>query len=145
MTLALTSALHSNKITSILSFRIAQKKKKTLCKSSRQLRGFFFLAPVHGNRSVHPNPKRRMYRHLLQVPLGRPKDLLSREYLRSTLQIWVLWFGVAFTYYGMVLASAEVLRLRNAESKSIQGLIRYLLTIIMQPVEMSQSFHFFKL
>ena len=104
----------------------------------------FFLAPVHGNKLVYPNPKRRMYRHLLQVPLGRPKDLLSREYLRSTLQIWVLWFGVAFTYYGMVLASAEVLRLRNAESKSIHSLIRYLLTIIMQPVEMSQSFHFLK-
>ncbi|RUS79771.1 hypothetical protein EGW08_012487, partial [Elysia chlorotica] len=48
-------------------------------------------------------------------PLGRPRDLLSREYLRSTLQVWVLWFGVAFTYYGMVLASAEVLRLRNSE------------------------------
>lgn len=50
-----------------------------------------------------------------EVPLGRPKDLMGREYLRSTLQVWLLWFGVAFTYYGMVLASAEVLRLRNSD------------------------------
>ncbi|GFO32724.1 synaptic vesicle 2-related protein [Plakobranchus ocellatus] len=53
-----------------------------------------------------------------EIPLGRPRDLFSREYLRSTLQTWVLWFGVAFTYYGMVLASSEVLRLRNAEKTS---------------------------
>lgn len=54
---------------------------------------------------------------LLQVPLGRPQDLLNREYLHSTLRLWVLWFGVAFTYYGMVLASSEVLRIRNQESR----------------------------
>ncbi|KAK0060536.1 synaptic vesicle 2-related protein [Biomphalaria pfeifferi] len=52
------------------------------------------------------------------VPLGRLKDVFSREYLRSTLQLWFLWFGVAFTYYGMVLANAEVLRIRNEESTS---------------------------
>ncbi|CAG5123519.1 unnamed protein product [Candidula unifasciata] len=52
------------------------------------------------------------------ISLGRPRDLLSREYLRSTLQLWVLWFGIAFTYYGMVLASSEVLRVRNEEKTS---------------------------
>ena len=55
--------------------------------------------------------------YMTQISLGRPRDLFSREYLRSTLQVWVLWFGVAFTYYGMVLASAEILRVRNEESK----------------------------
>ncbi|CAL1534353.1 unnamed protein product [Lymnaea stagnalis] len=52
------------------------------------------------------------------VALGRLKDVFSREYLRSTLQLWLLWFGVAFTYYGMVLASTEVLRIRNEEKSS---------------------------
>ncbi|XP_005108859.2 putative transporter SVOPL [Aplysia californica] len=53
-----------------------------------------------------------------EITLGRPRDLFSREYLRSTLQVWLLWFGVAFTYYGMVLASAEVLRVRNKDKTS---------------------------
>uniref|UniRef100_A0A2C9M8D3 Major facilitator superfamily (MFS) profile domain-containing protein n=1 Tax=Biomphalaria glabrata TaxID=6526 RepID=A0A2C9M8D3_BIOGL len=57
------------------------------------------------------------------VPLGRLKDVFSREYLRSTLQLWFLWFGVAFTYYGMVLANAEVLRIRNEECLPINFLL----------------------
>ena len=42
----------------------------------------------------------------LQTQLGRPLDLFSPEYLRSTLQLWLLWFGTAFAYYGMVLVSS---------------------------------------
>ncbi|KAH9518620.1 hypothetical protein Btru_005805 [Bulinus truncatus] len=52
------------------------------------------------------------------IQLGRLRDVFSREYLRSTLQLWFLWFGVAFTYYGMVLANAEILRIRNQEHTS---------------------------
>lgn len=44
---------------------------------------------------------------------GHPKLLFSRSYRRTTLQCWVLWFGTALTYYGMVLASAEILQLHN--------------------------------
>ena len=29
--------------------------------------------------------------------------------------VWVLWFGTALTYYGMVLASAEILQLHNVK------------------------------
>ncbi|XP_059174127.1 putative transporter SVOPL isoform X2 [Physella acuta] len=52
------------------------------------------------------------------IPLGRLRDLFSREYLRSTLQLWMLWFGIAFTYYGVLLASTEILRIRNEEKTS---------------------------
>ncbi|XP_052238699.1 putative transporter SVOPL [Dreissena polymorpha] len=52
----------------------------------------------------------------MQDQRGHPKLLFSRSYLRTTLQLWVLWFGTALTYYGMVLASAEILQLHNAKT-----------------------------
>jgi len=51
---------------------------------------------------------------VFQSEQGNPRDLFSPTYLRTTLQVWVLWFGTALSYYGMVLASAEILQLRNA-------------------------------
>ncbi|XP_068405636.1 LOW QUALITY PROTEIN: putative transporter SVOPL [Eschrichtius robustus] len=40
---------------------------------------------------------------------GRFTDLLDAKYLRTTLQIWVIWLGISFAYYGVILASAELL------------------------------------
>ncbi|XP_069317769.1 putative transporter SVOPL [Eulemur rufifrons] len=40
---------------------------------------------------------------------GRFADLLDAKYLRTTLQIWVIWLGISFAYYGIILASAELL------------------------------------
>ncbi|XP_063251730.1 putative transporter SVOPL isoform X5 [Prinia subflava] len=40
---------------------------------------------------------------------GRFKDLIHSKYLRTTLQIWIIWLGIAFAYYGVILASAELL------------------------------------
>uniref|UniRef100_A0A8B9FE78 SVOP like n=1 Tax=Amazona collaria TaxID=241587 RepID=A0A8B9FE78_9PSIT len=40
---------------------------------------------------------------------GRFKDLLHPKYLRTTLQIWIIWLGIAFAYYGVILASTELL------------------------------------
>ncbi|XP_048642825.1 putative transporter SVOPL isoform X3 [Marmota marmota marmota] len=40
---------------------------------------------------------------------GRFADLLDAKYLRTTLQIWVIWLGISFAYYGVILASAELL------------------------------------
>ncbi|XP_064010927.1 putative transporter SVOPL [Pogoniulus pusillus] len=40
---------------------------------------------------------------------GRFKDLIHPKYLRTTLQIWIIWLGTAFAYYGVILASAELL------------------------------------
>lgn len=58
------------------------------------------------NRSVMPEGK------LVEPVLdkrGRFKDLLDAKYLRTTLQIWVIWLGISFAYYGVILASAELL------------------------------------
>ncbi|XP_022435880.1 LOW QUALITY PROTEIN: putative transporter SVOPL [Delphinapterus leucas] len=40
---------------------------------------------------------------------GRFTDLLDAKYLQTTLQIWVIWLGISFAYYGVILASAELL------------------------------------
>ncbi|XP_059672042.1 putative transporter SVOPL isoform X5 [Gavia stellata] len=40
---------------------------------------------------------------------GRFKDLIHPKYLRTTLQIWIIWLGIAFAYYGVILASSELL------------------------------------
>ncbi|ELW68821.1 Putative transporter SVOPL [Tupaia chinensis] len=40
---------------------------------------------------------------------GRFADLLDAKYLRTTLQIWLIWLGISFAYYGVILASAELL------------------------------------
>ncbi|XP_075066827.1 putative transporter SVOPL [Mixophyes fleayi] len=36
-------------------------------------------------------------------------DLLDRKYLRTSLQIWIIWLGISFAYYGVILASSELL------------------------------------
>ncbi|XP_062989418.1 putative transporter SVOPL [Elgaria multicarinata webbii] len=58
------------------------------------------------NRSVMPEGK-------LVEPVderrGRLKDLMNPKYLRTTLQIWIIWLGISFAYYGVILASAELL------------------------------------
>ncbi|XP_052214568.1 putative transporter SVOPL isoform X12 [Dreissena polymorpha] len=49
-----------------------------------------------------------------QSKQGSPRDLFSRTYCVTTLMVWILWFGTALSYYGMVLASAEILQIKNA-------------------------------
>ena len=44
-----------------------------------------------------------------QVARGRFVDLFSSEYRRTTISMWVIWFGTAFVYYGMILAQSEIL------------------------------------
>ncbi|KAM8815569.1 putative transporter SVOPL isoform 2-T2 [Rhynchonycteris naso] len=58
------------------------------------------------NRSVMPEGK--LVEPILEKR-GRFSDLLDAKYLRTTLQIWVIWLGISFAYYGVILASAELL------------------------------------
>ncbi|GAB5568820.1 putative transporter SVOPL isoform X1 [Prionailurus iriomotensis] len=58
------------------------------------------------NRSVMPEG--RLVEPILEKR-GRFADLLDAKYLRTTLQIWVIWLGISFAYYGVILASAEML------------------------------------
>ncbi|XP_070573792.1 putative transporter SVOPL [Ptychodera flava] len=44
-----------------------------------------------------------------EVPRGKIQDLFTSDYLRTTLQLWYLWFSAAFGYYGLVLISSEIL------------------------------------
>ncbi|XP_077853601.1 putative transporter SVOPL isoform X2 [Macaca mulatta] len=58
------------------------------------------------NRSIMPEGK--LVEPVLEKR-GRFADLLDAKYLRTTLQIWVIWLGISFAYYGVILASAELL------------------------------------
>lgn len=49
---------------------------------------------------------------------GNFLDLMSPEYRRTSLQMWLMWFVTAFSYYGMVLASAEILQIHNSGENS---------------------------
>ncbi|KAG8438734.1 hypothetical protein GDO86_005071, partial [Hymenochirus boettgeri] len=40
---------------------------------------------------------------------GSIADLFSRKYIRTSLQIWIIWLGISFAYYGTILASSELL------------------------------------
>uniref|UniRef100_A0A8C4QLS3 SVOP-like n=1 Tax=Eptatretus burgeri TaxID=7764 RepID=A0A8C4QLS3_EPTBU len=42
--------------------------------------------------------------------LGHMRDLIDAKYLRTSLQLWLIWLGVAFNYYGTVLVSSELLQ-----------------------------------
>ncbi|XP_060234771.1 putative transporter SVOPL [Meriones unguiculatus] len=58
------------------------------------------------NRSVMPEGQ--LVEPILEKR-GRFADLLESKYLRTTLQIWIIWLGISFAYYGVILASAELL------------------------------------
>ncbi|NXA37902.1 SVOP protein, partial [Eudromia elegans] len=58
------------------------------------------------NRAVMPEG---VLREPANERRGRFKDLMHPKYLRTTLQIWIIWLGIAFAYYGVILASAELL------------------------------------
>ncbi|XP_041816100.1 synaptic vesicle 2-related protein [Chelmon rostratus] len=39
---------------------------------------------------------------------GQIKDLFARQYWRTTLLLWLIWFANAFSYYGIVLLTTEL-------------------------------------
>lgn len=49
-----------------------------------------------------------------EVVRGKLTHLFSSDYRRTTFQIWPLWFGAAFVYYGIILASSEILEFHKA-------------------------------
>ena len=51
---------------------------------------------------------------IVQIARGRFRDLFSREYARTTIQLWLMWFGVACIYYGIILAQSELLTMGGA-------------------------------
>lgn len=57
---------------------------------------------------------------LPEVPRGRCQDLFSRSYARTTIQLLLMWFGVASVYYGIILVQSELLEIGGicGDSKS---------------------------
>uniref|UniRef100_A0A4W6CQT4 SV2 related protein b n=1 Tax=Lates calcarifer TaxID=8187 RepID=A0A4W6CQT4_LATCA len=67
------------------------------------------------NGKVLPQGKISVYK---QNDRGQIKDLFTPQYWRTTLLLWFIWFANAFSYYGIVLLTTEMLQ---AEDSSIQG------------------------
>ncbi|XP_069084085.1 putative transporter SVOPL isoform X1 [Pleurodeles waltl] len=70
------------------------------------------------NRSVMPEGA------LEEPPMdqrGKFMDVLHSKYLRTTLQLWIIWLGISFAYYGVILASSELLE-RNLVCGSDQSI-----------------------
>lgn len=45
----------------------------------------------------------------MQGARGQFKDLFQPSVKRTTLQLWLVWFGTACLYYGIVLAQSDLL------------------------------------
>ena len=49
------------------------------------------------------------YLFVVQEPRGQYRDLMVKDFRRTTLLLWPLWFAVACVYYGIVLSQSEIL------------------------------------
>ncbi|KAI0234006.1 hypothetical protein LSAT2_015819 [Lamellibrachia satsuma] len=58
------------------------------------------------NRTTLPRGRLRGESH---VERGKFTDLLSPDFLRTTILLWIVWFITAFSYYGIVLVSTEII------------------------------------
>ncbi|OAF72203.1 putative transporter SVOPL [Intoshia linei] len=50
---------------------------------------------------------------LVQIKKPNVMDLFRGDYLRTSLQVWFIWFLVAFSYYGMILGQSEILEFKH--------------------------------
>lgn len=48
-----------------------------------------------------------------RVKPGRFSDLFSKEHRLHTLILWIVWFTNSFSYYGIVLLTAEIFQVGN--------------------------------
>lgn len=55
--------------------------------------------------------------------LGNVKEFFSPEYCRTSFSLPIIWFGAAFSYYGIVLLSAEIFRFQHACFSGSSGVI----------------------
>ncbi|XP_061553999.1 LOW QUALITY PROTEIN: synaptic vesicle 2-related protein-like [Phycodurus eques] len=53
-------------------------------------------------------PRGRMVCDIQRNDRGRLRDLFTRQYYKTTLLLWFIWFSFAFTYYGIILLTTEM-------------------------------------
>ncbi|MBP2000383.1 putative MFS transporter [Paenibacillus shirakamiensis] len=62
------------------------------------------LYAIYLRRSIEDSPKYIEQREITKISLAQKLRLVwSREHRRSTIMLWLLWFCVVFSYYGMFL------------------------------------------
>ncbi|XP_077459695.1 synaptic vesicle 2-related protein-like isoform X2 [Stigmatopora argus] len=85
----------------------------------------------HNNKAL---PRGRIVCNV-QNNRGRLQDLFTKEYCKTTLLLWFIWFSFAFNYYGIILLTTEMFQARDtcgatqgAKSEAICNLECKLLT-----------------
>ena len=68
----------------------------------------YFVCSLFSSPSIKSYSLNILFRDT-QAARGRFRDLFTKEYALTTVGLWLLWFGTAFSYYGMVLAQSEIL------------------------------------
>ncbi|XP_055345717.1 putative transporter SVOPL isoform X1 [Paramacrobiotus metropolitanus] len=91
---------------SLCFFRLVPESPRFLLGKGRLLEATTLLA-----RIAKVNKTQLPKGHLIVPPTqmqGKISDMLSKNYRRLTLQLWVVWFCMTFGYYGVVLSSTEI-------------------------------------
>ncbi|CAL1283224.1 unnamed protein product, partial [Larinioides sclopetarius] len=57
----------------------------------------------------------------LDIKRGRLQDLLGKEYRRTSLLFWYIWFATAFGYFGIALLSPHIIQKGNLLSDHTNG------------------------
>ncbi|MFE4569548.1 MFS transporter [Paenibacillus chitinolyticus] len=71
------------------------------------------LYALYLRRAIEDPPRFRKERSGESSFAAKVKSVWSRDYRRSTLMLWVLWFTVVFSYYGMFLWLPTVMVLKG--------------------------------
>ncbi|WP_310828796.1 MFS transporter [Paenibacillus pedocola] len=72
------------------------------------------LYALYLRRAIEDSPRFAEMKKKAPVPLGkRIATVWSPEYRRSTIMLWILWFTVVFSYYGMFLWLPTVMVLKG--------------------------------
>ncbi|WP_342561153.1 MFS transporter [Paenibacillus sp. FSL R7-0345] len=72
------------------------------------------LYALYLRKAIDDSPRFKEMKKQKPVPLGkRIAAVWSPEYRRSTIMLWVLWFTVVFSYYGMFLWLPTVMVLKG--------------------------------
>ncbi|WP_217559092.1 MFS transporter [Paenibacillus sp. GbtcB18] len=71
------------------------------------------LYALYLRRAIEDPPRFRIERSGESSFAAKVKSVWSRDYRRSTVMLWVLWFTVVFSYYGMFLWLPTVMVLKG--------------------------------
>jgi hypothetical protein len=99
-------------ISSILCYYLPESARYYLASGKRDLAIKVLQNVAKSNKKPLPDGKLVEIRSS-QVRPGRFSDLLSKKHRLHTVVLWMIWFTNTFSYYGIVLLTAEIFQVGN--------------------------------